>query len=103
MLKVLPTKTPDSPYSVSFLGSCTRSLLSCTQCLFVINAGLSRVRIHSQRRNRFDQKLVEKLVHTHPNLVLRESLDDTLRHLLPWDIKLVIDDPVDEKEEEPEV
>ncbi len=30
------------------------------------------------------------------------SLDDTLRHLLPWDtgIELVIDEPVDEYEEE---
>ena len=46
---------------------------------------------------------VEKLVHTHTNLVLRESLDDTLLHLLPWDIDLVIDAPVDESEEEPEV
>jgi hypothetical protein len=35
--------------------------------------------------------------------VLRESLDDTLRHLLPWDIELVIDESVDEQEEEPEV
>ena len=59
--------------------------------------------IHSQRRNRLDQKLVEKLVHSHTNLVLRESLDDTLRHLLPWDIEFVIDEPVDEQEEEPEV
>jgi hypothetical protein len=59
--------------------------------------------IHSQRRNRFDQKLVEKLVRTHTNLVLRESLDDTLRHLLPWDIEFVIDETVDEREEEPEV
>jgi hypothetical protein len=33
--------------------------------------------------------------------VLRESLDDTLRHLLPWDIELVIDESVDEQEEEP--
>jgi hypothetical protein len=33
---------------------------------------------------------------------LRESLDDALRNLLPWDIDLVIDEPVDEKEEEPE-
>ena len=32
--------------------------------------------IHSQRRNRLDQKLVEKLVRAHTNLVLRESLDD---------------------------
>jgi hypothetical protein len=57
--------------------------------------------IHSQRRNRLDQKLVEKLVRSDTNLVLRDSLDDTLRHLLPWDIELVIDDPVDEHEEEP--
>ena len=58
--------------------------------------------IHSQRRNRLDQKLVEKLVRAHTNLVLRESLDDVLRDLLPWDIELVIDESVDEKEEEPE-
>ena len=36
-------------------------------------------------------------------LVLRESLDDSLHHLLPWDIELIIDDPVDDPEEEPEV
>ena len=59
--------------------------------------------IHSQRRNRLDQKLVEKLVRAHTNLALRESLDDALHHLLPWDIELVIDEPVDEEEEEPEV
>ena len=57
--------------------------------------------IHSQRRNRLDQKLVEKLVRTHTNLVLRESLD-SVTHLLPWDIELVVDESVDEKEEEPE-
>jgi hypothetical protein len=34
---------------------------------------------------------------------MRESLDDSLDHLLPWDIKLIIDDPVDEPEEEHEV
>ena len=57
--------------------------------------------IHSQRRNRLEQKLVEKLVQTHTNLVLRVSFDDTLR--VPWDIEVVIDEPVDEPEEEPEV
>ncbi len=31
--------------------------------------------ILSQRRNRFDQKLVEKLVHSHTKLVMRETLD----------------------------
>jgi hypothetical protein len=59
--------------------------------------------IHSKRKNRLDQKLVEKLVRTHTDLVLRESVDDSLRHLLPWDIDLVIDTPADEDEEEPEV
>ncbi len=59
--------------------------------------------IHSKRRNKFHQKLVEKLIHTHTNLVLRESLDDVLHHLLPWDIDLIIDEVVDESEEEPEV
>ena len=52
---------------------------------------------------RFDQKLVGKLVHSHTNLVLRESLDDTIRHLLTWDIKLVFDESVDDHEEETEV
>ncbi len=47
--------------------------------------------------------IVEKLVRTHTNLVLRESLEDTLHHLLPWDTELIIDDPVVEPEEEPEV
>ncbi len=62
--------------------------------------------IHSQRSNRIDRKLVEKLVHSHKphdDLLMRESLDDTLRQLLTWDIELVIDDPVDGQEEEPEV
>jgi hypothetical protein len=59
--------------------------------------------IHSKRRNKIHQKLVEKLVRTHASLVLRESLDAALHHLLPWDIDLIIDEPVDESEEEPEV
>jgi hypothetical protein len=58
--------------------------------------------IHSQRRNRLDQKLVEKLFCAHTILVMRESLDDALRDLLPWDIELVIDESVDENEK-PEV
>ena len=59
--------------------------------------------IHSQRKPRLDQKLVEKLVYAHTNLVMRESLDDALRHLLSWDIELLIDEPVDTQDEEPEV
>ena len=67
------------------------------------NTGLSMGWIHSKRRNKLHQTLVEKLVHVHTNLVLRESLGDSLYHLLPWDIEVIIDDPVDELEEEPEV
>ncbi len=59
--------------------------------------------IHSKRRNRLHQTLVKKLVRAHTNLVLRESLDDDLHHLLPWNIDLIIDESVDQTEEEPEV
>ena len=55
--------------------------------------------IHSKRRNRLTQELVERLLRAHTNLVLRESLDASLHHLLPWDIELEIDEP----EPEPEV
>ena len=58
-----------------------------------------------QRGFPLDQSQVSPyaVFHTHTNLVLRESLDDSLHHLLPWDIELIIDEPVDESEEEPEV
>jgi hypothetical protein len=59
--------------------------------------------IHSKRRNKLHQIFVEKLIHTHTNLVLSKSLDDSLHHLFPWDIEFIIDEPVDEPEEEPEV
>ncbi len=55
--------------------------------------------IHSKRRDRLSQELVERILRAHTNLVLRESLDGSLHHLLPWDIQLVID----ESEPEPEV
>ncbi len=59
--------------------------------------------IHLKRRNKLHQKLVEKLVRAHTNLVLKESSDDALHHLLPWNINLIIDESVDEPEEEPQV
>ncbi len=40
--KVLPTKVPDYPYSVSLSGLRSRSLVSCVQSLRVIATGLSR-------------------------------------------------------------
>ena len=59
--------------------------------------------IHSKRRNKVHQKLIEKPRSRTHKPCARESLDDTLHHLLPWDIELTIDEPVDEPEEEPEV
>ena len=49
------------------------------------------------------ERFVAARAESHTNLVLRESLDDVLHHLLPWDIELIIDEPVVEPEEEPEV
>jgi hypothetical protein len=49
--------------------------------------------IHSKRRNKLGQKMVERLVRAHTNLVLRETLDMAIEHLLPWDIELVISEP----------
>jgi hypothetical protein len=37
------------------------------------------------------------------NKTLSTETSYTLRHLLPWDIELVVDEPVDDQEEEPEV
>ena len=59
--------------------------------------------IHSKRRNKVHQKLVEKPRSRTQKPCARESLDEVLHHLLPWDIEIIIDDPVDEPEEEPEV
>lgn len=48
--------------------------------------------IHSKRRNRLGQKLVETLVKGHMNLTLRDALEMG-DMLLPWDIELAIDEP----------
>ncbi len=42
--------------------------------------------IHSNRRNRFGQKLVERLVRTHTNLKLEQRLEMYETDLLPWDV-----------------
>ena len=73
--------------------------MSCAQLLLVSTPGLSRGGFTVKRRNRLSQELVERLLRTHTNLVMRESLDASLHHLLPLDIELVIDEP----EPEPEV
>ena len=47
------------------------------------------------------QAVKTKDIHRHTGTQV--CLDDSLDHLLPWDIDLIIDDPVDKPEEEPEV
>jgi hypothetical protein len=49
--------------------------------------------IHSKRRNRLGQKLVERLVRAHMNMAVDRALDEATKKLLPWDIELVIDEP----------
>jgi hypothetical protein len=54
--------------------------------------------IHSKRRNRLGQNLVEMLVRGHTNMVLKDALD-MVQDLLPWDIELVIDEPSEHTQE----
>ncbi len=86
-------------------GVFTPEMLNLPQATWITTfvEGVTDKSTGSQRRNRLDQKLVEKLFRVHTNLMMRESLDDSLRNLIPWDIDLVIDESVDEQEEEPEV
>jgi hypothetical protein len=54
--------------------------------------------IHSKRRNRLGQNLVEMLVRGHTNMVLRAALDVGY-NILPWDIELIIDEPCEHSKE----
>ena len=56
--------------------------------------------IHSKRRNRLSQGLVEKLVRLHTNLRLQEDFRMAQVHTLPWDIELEIPEPMEEEEVE---
>ncbi len=73
--------------------------LADTVIVIVSTPGLSRGGFTLKGGIDSVKELVERLLRAHTNLVLRESLDVALHHLLPWDIELVIDDP----EPEPEV
>ncbi len=55
--------------------------------------------IHSNRRNRLGQKLVELLVHTHTNLKLEQRLEMYEVGLLPWDIEMTVKEPVSDDED----
>jgi hypothetical protein len=50
--------------------------------------------MHSKVRNRLSQKLVEKLVRAHTNLILERQFDlRCLDDMVMWDVELLIDEP----------
>ena len=57
--------------------------------------------IHSNRRNRLGQKLVERLVRTHTNLKLEQRLEMYETGLLPWDIEMTVEEPVSDDDDGP--
>ena len=58
-------------------------------------------RIHSKRRNRLGQDLVECLVRAHTNLKLEHRLDLYETGQLPWDIDMVVEEPLSDDEDDP--
>ncbi len=58
--------------------------------------------IHSRRRNRLGQQLVERRVWTHTNLKLEQCLEIYKSSLFPWDMEMTVEDPVsDDKDGSP--
>ena len=55
--------------------------------------------IHSKKRNRLGQSLVECLVRTHTNLLLESKLDLWLAKVMTWEKDMVIAEPEEEVEE----
>jgi hypothetical protein len=50
-------------------------------------------------RNRLGQDLVEILVHAHTNLKLKQRLELYETGLLPWDIQMMVEDPLSDDED----
>jgi hypothetical protein len=57
--------------------------------------------IHSNRKNRFGQNLVERLVRTHTNLKLEQRLEMYESGLLPWDIEMTVKESVSDDDDGP--
>jgi hypothetical protein len=55
--------------------------------------------IHSKKRNRLGQQLVECLVRTHTNIELQYVLDLWRSSPLPWELDMEISEPVEEDED----
>jgi hypothetical protein len=50
--------------------------------------------IHSKRRNRLGQEIVDRLVDTHVNLNLEQGLELYESGMIPWDIEMTAEDPL---------
>ena len=48
--------------------------------------------IHSKKRNRLGQTLVERLVRAHTNILLEKKLDEWIAEVLPWELDMLIDE-----------
>jgi hypothetical protein len=57
--------------------------------------------IHSNRRNRLGQKLVDRLVRTHTNLKLEQRLEMYEAGLVSWDIEMTVEEPVSDDDDGP--
>jgi hypothetical protein len=55
--------------------------------------------IHSKRRNRLGQELVERLVRTHANLKLDHRLELYETGMLPWDIEMTVEESLSDDED----
>ena len=73
-------------------------LLSCSESACEHNWSIEGW-IHSKRRNRFGQRLVESLVSTHTNLKLEQRLQIYETGLLPWDIEMTVEESVSDDED----
>jgi hypothetical protein len=54
--------------------------------------------IHSKRRNRLGQDLVERLVRTHTNLKFEHRLELYEAGMFPWDIEMTVEEPLSDDE-----
>ena len=55
--------------------------------------------MHSKRRNRLGQDLVECLVRTHINLHLDQCLEFYEAGILPWDIEMTVEESLSDDED----
>jgi hypothetical protein len=75
-------------------------LLTCSVSVCEHNSSIEGW-IHSNRRNRIGQKLVERLVHTHTNLKLEQRLEMYEVGLFPWEIQMTVEESVSDDDDDP--